>query len=254
MANNPKIIQMCVAGQRKKGWSDEQFVHEFTVVHAEITKATAQKTSALLGYRQILAIPRPKISALNLSQSTWDSQAVLTWSSIEELSSLLKSEGYRANAGNHVFTEPNIVGSICQVAGEIMFDPVGYSSQESRFMVFVYIPRATRSSRERVTEEEVAQRLDSIRRIGAGTGLLRYVINRDVTPSDPGQLFDGTPFINGEWGVMGVTEQYWFKGKDTAEAFFADEARVETLAEVPSSLDSESCVAVAGEETVLVSK
>lgn len=254
MSNNPKIIQMCVAGQRKKGWSDEKFVHEFKVVHAEITKATAQKTPALLGYRQTLAIPRPRIAAFNLGYSKWDSQAVLTWSSIEELSSLLKSEGYRANAGNHVFTEPDIVGSLCQTAGEFMFDPVGYSSQESRFMVFVYIPRAVRSSRELVTEEEVAQRLDSITSIGAETGLLRYVINRDVSPSDPGQLFDGTPFITGDWGVMGVTEQYWFKDENTAEAFFADEARVEALNKVPSSLDSTSCVAVAGQETVLVSK
>ncbi|PLB34862.1 uncharacterized protein BDW47DRAFT_111389 [Aspergillus candidus] len=254
MSNNSKIIQMCVAGQRKKGWSDEQFAHEFTVVHAEITKATAEKAPALLGYRQVLAIPRPRISAFNMNNSTWDSQAVLTWSSIEELSSLLKSEGYRANAGNHVFTEPDIVGSISQVAGEFVFDPVGYSSQESRFMVFVYIPRATRSSRELVTEQEVAQRLDNITKIGAGTGLLRYVINRDVTPSDPSQLFDGTPFTNGDWGVMGVTEQYWFKDEDTASAFFADEARVDALMKVPSSLDGKSCVAVAGQETVLVSK
>lgn len=254
MTTNPKILKMCVAGKRKKGWSDEQFAHEFIVVHAEITKATAEKTPSLLGYRQILAIPKPRISALNLDHSTWDSQAVLTWSSIEELSSLLKSEQYRANAGNHIFTEPEIVGSLCQVAGEFTFDQVGYSSQESRFMVFVYIPRATKGSREQVPEHEVARRLEDIKRIGAGTGLLRYEINRDVTPSDPGQLFDGTPFINCEWGAMGVTEQYWFKDEDTASVFFADEARVQALLAVPSSLDAANCIAVAGKETVLVSK
>ncbi|KAK4214839.1 hypothetical protein QBC37DRAFT_420324 [Rhypophila decipiens] len=261
MANNPKQIKMCLAGERIKGFSDEEFAHEFSVAHAAITKASAEKTPPLLGYRQILAIPKPKISLFGTDKSTWDSQAILLWSSIDDLSSTLKSEGYRANAGKHIFTEPPSLASICQVAGESTFDSATANSiieQDSSYMMFVYIPRADKthkSSRDpALTDQEVAQRVEAISKIGAGTDLLRYVINRDVGPSDPHEVFQGTPFISCEWGVMGVTEQYWFKHEEAATSFFADEAGTELLGQLPSSLDGTGCVGIAGRETVLVDK
>ncbi|KAM7202897.1 hypothetical protein V8F33_002555 [Rhypophila sp. PSN 637] len=258
MAKNPKQIKMCLAGERKKGYSDEKFIHEFSVVHAAITKASAEKTPPLLGYRQILAIPKPKISIFGTDRSTWDSQAILVWPSIDDLSSTLKSEGYRANAGKHIFTEPPRLASICQVAGEFTFNSATVNSiieHDSSYMMFVYIPRADKSSRDpALTDQEVAQRVEAISKIGARAGLLRYVINRDVGPSDPHEVFQGTPFINCEWGVMGVTEQYWFKDEEAATSFFADEAVVEVLGQLPSSLDGTGCVGIAGRETVLVDK
>lgn len=256
---------MCIAGERKRGFTDEQFVHEFAVVHAQITKASAEKTPPLLNYRQVLAVPKPKISVFNMDHqhaTCWDSQAMLVWSSVDDLSSVLKSEGYRANAGKHIFTEPPKLGSICQVAGDLMLDPVGYHNindssrqeQQSRFMVFVYIPRASKESWKLVPERDLTQRLDTISRIGPRTGLMRYIINRDVGPSDPSRLFEGTPFISCEWGAMGATEQYWFKDEETARGFFGDETVREALVVFPSSLDGKSCISIAGKETVLVNK
>lgn len=271
MTENQTPIKMCIAGERKRGFTDAQFIHEFTVVHAQITKASATKTPPLLNYRQILAVPKPSIHPIFSSSTTdhqsqhattsWDSQAILEWSSIGDLSSVLKSEGYRANAGKHIFTEPPRLGSICQVAGDLMLDPVSYQQQDQEqlhFMVFIYIPRASKTKTNRdllIPEPDLAHRLDTISRIASQrTGLMRYVINRDVGPSDPSQLFDGTPFITCEWGAMGATEQYWFKDEETARDFFEDGTVREALTVFPGSLDGKGCVCIAGMETVLVSK
>ncbi|KAM7189702.1 hypothetical protein V8F20_010042 [Naviculisporaceae sp. PSN 640] len=262
MGSQSGQIKMCIAGRRIKGYTDEKFTHEFSVIHAGITKASAQHTPAMLGYRQILAIPKPEISIFNNDNNNtdWDSQAILVWSSIDDLSALLKSEEYRANAGRHIFTEPPKLGSICQVAGELVFNTAecgDLSGKESAFMVFVYIPRANNRSLIPVTEQQISQRVDAIARVGAGSrkGLLKYVINRDIGPANPEEVFAGTPFITCDWGAMGATEQYWFRDEEAATAFFADEEVKEAILDtLPGSLDGKGLVAIAGRETVLVGK
>lgn len=251
---NPTTVKLVMASKRVKGWPDEKFIQEYQVVHADMTRQAAQFDPLLLGYRQVLAVPKPMHTYFGKDAGDWDCISQLSWSSMAALSSHLKAPDYQAHAAKHVFTEPQTLGSVCQAVGEIMLDPVTYEKRNPGFIVFAYLSKQAANIREQVPEKDLEQRLATVAKAAAGTGLLRYVINRDISPSDPTAFFRGTPFMQGGWGETGATEQYWFANAAAASTFFADGDRKKALVELPSSLSGESSLFIAGNESVVFSK
>lgn len=80
--------------------------------------------------------------------------------------------------------------------------------------------------------------------------MLRYVLNREVTPSNPTEFFKDTQFENRDWDKM---EQYWSRDEQSAVEFFADSARVKALQILASSFDPQRTISVTGKKiSVLV--
>jgi hypothetical protein len=148
-----------------------------------------------------------------------------------------------------------MVGSLNQLIGDIMFDPIRYDKRKDAVIALIFIPRnaSVLPKGSQLSKDDVALRLDTIRKAGAGTGLLRYVLNHDVTPDNPQEFFDNTPFVDGSWGDIAAFEQYWFANEDDAAQFF-EKSRKAVLESLPPSLDSSSLISAWGTEVNVVKK
>ncbi|KAJ6017751.1 Peptidase S15/CocE/NonD C-terminal [Penicillium sp. IBT 35674x] len=246
-----KTVKLCILANRVKGWPDEKFLHEYLHVHAGMTEQLSHIVPFMRSYTQVTNIPKSSVKTFCTEQSSWEAATTLGWSSLAKLEGSFKHPDYKASAGKHVFAEPVVVGCVSQAFEDVNFDPVLFKARQNAFKVVAYLGRAANKI---VSDDDLQARSNSLKSLGAGTGLLRYVLNRDISPSKPTEFFKDTLFEDGDWNSMGAMEQYWFCDEKSAIAFFADSARLQALQHLPSSFNSQYTISVAGKESRVFAK
>lgn len=251
-----RTVKWSMAAKRVQGWSDEKFISEYTGVHAKMTAMLGARVPALRSYTQVVAVPKSEIAsniALGTGASDWDCNTTLGWSSLSAIASSFHNPEYIASAGKHIFTDPLVMGSLSETYQDIVFDPITYEGRKEAAQVFVYLPKSALFSAEKL-KVDLDDRFDSITRCGSGTGLLRYVLNRDITPDDPKALFKDTVFIEGQWGQIAATEQYWFSDLVAATAIFSDSSIATEFRNLPASFDDKNTSVIIGRENIVFGK
>ncbi|KAJ5509961.1 Peptidase S15/CocE/NonD C-terminal [Penicillium expansum] len=229
-------VKMTLISNRITGWSNEKFLEEFTQVHGGMTEKLSHVVPFLRSYTQVVGVPRLPLTTFSTNHAAFEVAAVLAWSSLSQAGGFLQASGLQSD----------------QEVQEIIYDPVTYKRRQDAIEVVVFLAR--NSGVEAVSDADLEARSNTVRNVGQGTGLLRYVLNRDVTPQDYNLLFKDTPFIIGSWGSIGAMEQYWFTDKKAAMEFFADSARNKVLQQLPSSFDPKNTWSVSGKENRVFSK
>lgn len=257
-AKDKQAIKMAMFARRVVGWSDEKFIEEYTGVHAGMTRAIAQQVPILRNYTQLVSCPNPVVPGLPKTDASnekpLDCITILGWSSPPSLWASFKHPSYKATAGSHVFVEEAATFGILAVPfSEAMFDPIAWERRQKAALVVFMLAKSASYDPERVPTD-LAARAETITKAGAGTGLLRAVVNQCDTPDNPKEFFADSPFEDVDWKTMGVLEQYYFPTLDALKDFFADSARVEALSKLPPSYDFSKSVILAGSENIVVNK
>ncbi|KAF6803671.1 CocE/NonD family Hydrolase [Colletotrichum sojae] len=246
---------MTICLRRIPGWQDDKFLHEYTNVHANMTRQVAAAVPILRSYTQLLSAPFTEVALPSGGHEPWDAVSILGWTSLDALHASFQHPEYKASAGKHKFAdEATQVGTLCQEVAEATFDKPGFEGRGSGGVMMVAMVPSS-SSGTAMTEEELVARAAVVERVRAGTGLLRYAANWSVTPVDAGAFFKGTPFATTDWTTTRFMEQYWFRSRDAALEFLNGKSRLEELFSLlPSSLEAKGAFAVLGDETVVVDK
>ncbi|KAI8256500.1 hypothetical protein K4K53_007017 [Colletotrichum sp. SAR 10_77] len=249
------LIKMTIAGRKIPGWEDSKFLQEYVGVHAAMTTQIAAAVPILRKYTQVIAIPHEPIDKLpNGGHPPWDMASTLEWTSLDDLYQSFQAPEYKASAGSHKFAdEASQVGVLSKAVEEITFDPTGFEKRGSTATILqVFLAR---NGVQALSEESLASRVAKIKKIVAGSDLLRYVANRPVTPSDLVTFFKGTPFAETDWSSTELMEQYWFPTREAAVAFINDESKHSTLfSDLPISLAAETSFGIVGKENRVVEK
>ncbi|CAJ2509292.1 Uu.00g143180.m01.CDS01 [Anthostomella pinea] len=251
-----KPIKMSMLARRVKGWSDEKFIQEYTGVHAGMAKGVAAAVPTLRNYTQLVACPRSETEAAQVEAgSSWDCCTMLGWTSLEALWGSFQHPQYKATARSHVCVdEEDTIGILSQPFSNILFDPVSFEKRENGALPVVFPAKSSSYAGGDSYVSDLQARTAAIEKMGAGTSLLRYVLNRTVTPDDPKAFFAGTPFENADWNSVIGMEQYWFPSLSAAAAFCSDEAIKKAILTLPSSFDGGRTIVLAGKENVVVQK
>lgn len=102
-------MQLTVFSQKLENQTDEQFEHEFRVVHAAETRKIASSLGLISRYVQGVSLQTTAKTLTNASVFPDNtprqphSVAQLTWPSAEVLGASLHTQGYKDSAGKHVF-------------------------------------------------------------------------------------------------------------------------------------------------------
>jgi len=246
---------MAMFAHRVTGWSDEKFVQEYTGIHAKVTQQVSAMVPTLRSYIQTAIRPTSSNAKTVQNSHNNDMCSTLSWASLNKLRASFRHPNYQATAKQHVLIDGPKVGSLNQLIGDIVFDPIGYEKRKEAVVASLFIPRnaSVLPKGSLLSDEDVAHRLDTLREAGAGSLLLRYVLNRDATPINPKEFFVNTPFDDGNWGNMGATEQVWFANEDDAAQFF-EKSRQSVLESLPASFDASSIISGWGKEIIVFKK
>ncbi|KAF6824608.1 CocE/NonD family Hydrolase [Colletotrichum musicola] len=249
------LVKMTICLRRIPGWQDDKFLHEYTNVHANMTRQVAAAVPILRSYTQLLSAPSIEVTLPSGGHEPWDAVSILGWTSLDALHASFQHPEYKASAGKHKFAdEATQVGTLCQEVAEATFDKSGFEGRGSGAAVMVVMVPGSGSGTA-MTDEELVARAAVVEKLRTGTGLLRYVANQSVTPADAGAFFEGTPFATTDWVTTQFMEQYWFRSRDAALEFLRGESRLGQLfSSLPPSLDAKGAFAVLGDETVVVDK
>ncbi|KAI8724266.1 CocE/NonD family Hydrolase [Fusarium sp. LHS14.1] len=256
-AENNKTVKMAMLASRVSGWKDEKFLHEYTEVHAGMTQKIAAQVPVLRNYIQVVVVPKSAVPliGMNASSTSWDCSTILGWSTLKALWGSFHAPDYKASAGSHVFVEESgTIGILCQSTVDIVIDPVEFENRDkdSVLMVF-YLAKNSQTSKDRLGGD-ITARASAVVEASSGTKLLRYALNKSVTPDDTDDFFADTPFLTADWTTMGAMEQFWFANMDGATAFLEDEKRRRALEDLPESFDLHKSVFLVGKENRVVTK
>lgn len=141
----------------------------------------------------ILPIPRSYTQDVGVPKTT---ATILSWSSLTKLEGSFKNPGYKVGAGKHGFTDPVLSGSHNQAFDDVLFDLVAFIGRQGAYEVVVFLPKT--STESTISDGDLQNRSQAVREIGQGGGLLRYVLNRDITPPNPAEFFKDTSFENSD--------------------------------------------------------
>ncbi|KAJ4200259.1 hypothetical protein NW767_007780 [Fusarium falciforme] len=257
-SENNKTVKMAMLASRVSGWKDDKFLNEYTEVHAGMTQKIAAQVPVLRNYTQVVAVPRPTVRMIGTEASAstpWDCSTILGWSTLKALWGSFHAPDYKASAGSHVFVdESSTIGLLCQSTVDIVIDPVEFENRDkdSVLMVF-YLAKNSQAAKDRLGED-MSTRASAIVEASSGTKLLRYALNRSVTPDDTNDFFADTPFLTADWTTMGAMEQFWFADMDGATAFLEDEKRRRAMEDLPESFDLHKSAFLVGRENRVVTK
>lgn len=255
LLENPDTVKMSITAVRLKGWSDEKFIEEYCGVHAQMTKDLSEVIPILRGYTQSLAIPKTKV--VSFPDADWDSVSSLTWSSAKALRASLQNPGYKESAGKHIFADPTrVVGCISSVLEDVRFDAKGFDQRGQAALVSIFLGKSAKakstSGDDEVLVRDLRARVGQVKLAGAGSSLLRYVLNRSIQIEE--DFFARSPFELGKWNEFAGLEQYWFPSLDAVVEFFDGGKGRELLSELGGSFSLADSVCVAGLEKVVVKK
>ncbi|EWY81861.1 hypothetical protein FOYG_16070 [Fusarium oxysporum NRRL 32931] len=253
-----KFVKMSLLGQRIRGWSDEKTLKEYVGTHASMTQGIANAAPVLRAYTQVPSVkgPKPKLTGLGADNSQWDFLSVLQWATVNSLWGSLQHPAYKASAGSHAFAdEDNTIAILSQEWADLNFNPVAFKQRgKDAVMVNLVLAKSRTFSEGDRFNRDLSDRAATIEEVGAGTELLRYVINKGVFLDNPFKFFEGTPFKTADWTQSAALEQFWFNNTEDAVRFFCNAKRTSALAQMPSSFDQECTIELTGQEIVVVKK
>ncbi|WZH42097.1 CocE/NonD family hydrolase [Fusarium acuminatum] len=259
-SQNKKTVKMAVIATRILGDTDERFLHEYTGVHADMTRKIASQVPILRNYTQIIGIPRPKVDfmdTLATKSKLWDVTTILGFSTLKALWGSFQAPDYKASAGSHKFVdESTSVAILAQSVQDSLLDPISFESRDegSAVEMVIFLARNGSSPSEEHLLSDISIRTAAVTEASRGSKLLRYVMNRSITPTDVDNLFAGTPFVTADWTTLVAFEQFWFAEMADAEAFLGNETVAHALRSLPESFDMERSIHFVGRECRVVEK
>ncbi|KAF5235502.1 hypothetical protein FANTH_11694 [Fusarium anthophilum] len=164
---------------------------------------------------------------------------------------------YKASGGRHSFVdESTSVGILAQSVQDVLLDPIGFErrSRESAVEMTISLARNRSILDKDQLSSDTATRATAFMEASRGSGLLRYVMNRCVTPKDIDDLFAGTPFLTADWGTYIALEQFWFADMAGAELFVENETVKRALRSLPESFDLDGSLHFVGHENRVVER
>ncbi|KAK1476750.1 CocE/NonD family Hydrolase [Colletotrichum tamarilloi] len=249
------LVKMTIACRRIPGWAEDKFLEEYTNVHAAMTKHISDVVPILRNYTQAVALPHSSIPGVpNGGLEPWDAVTTLGWTSLKGLWGSFQAPEYKASAGKHEFADISAQkGILSQSFAESLFDPILFEKRKIKAaLLLIFLAKSQDAT---YIENDLTSRAASITELGAGTSLMRYVLNREVTPEDTTSFFAGTPFATSDWHTMAAFEQYWFPDRASAAKFLSEKNKLETLfKKLPKSFDADKSFAVIGDENIVVKK
>ncbi|KAI1840040.1 hypothetical protein JX265_013526 [Neoarthrinium moseri] len=249
-------IKMSLLARRLEGWSDEKFMDEYTGKHAKMTNEVAAAVPALRNYTQVVAFPQSEKKGAQIGiHSSWDCCTTLGWTSLGALWGSFQHPQYKATAGTHVFVdEEDTIGILSQPFLDLNFDPVSYENRRHGVLLVRFLAKSAQYSEGEDYLRDLRARALALEEKGAGTSLLRYALNRTVTPDDVGSFFAGTPFNTADWTTIVAMEQFWFSSWAAVLEFFRGQGVREAILTLPGSFDGGKSLELIGNENIVVHK
>lgn len=212
-------MQLTILSDKLPTLSEEQFAHEFRVVHARETRTIATNLGIILQYVQGLALPtvgRPQLTNLPLEEGQYQSFAQLTWPSLEVLQGSFSTEDYRQSAAKHLFASPFRL--FLTERAEAMSSPATFTEagEYTTRVVITVIPSDSDTTKFEDKWNQHAQWACTL-----GTVYTRYrVIPLDQTRIR--KIFDGTPFDSHLVATAGGYDEFMFQSQEDAVQFLAE--------------------------------
>jgi hypothetical protein len=221
-------MQLSILSDKLPTLSEEQFAHEFRVVHARETRAIAVNLGIILKYVQGLALPtvgRPQLTNLPLEEGQYQSFAQLTWPSLEVLQGSFSTEDYRQSAAKHHFASPFRIflterdeTTICSNVNGCSATSTEAGKDATRLVITV-IPGSLSDSDITKFEEKWDRHAQWVCNLGISYARYR-VIPLDQTRLR--QIFDGTPFDSQLVTTAGGYDELIFQSQEDAVHFLAE--------------------------------
>lgn len=245
-----KTVKVFLSGTRPK--SADVDVQAAVGIFGKKIEKIAETLPFLMATTTLITSPKGTLPALEANADSATATA-LGWSSFAGLQAIRHPAFATAVKPDLVPDNHKQIGSIAVAFSDVKFDPVGFVQRHDALVVLTYLPKAANFDPRQVAED-LGERAQSLAKAGAGTTLLRYVLNMDITPPNHAQMLGGTLFETVEWGAVAAVEQYWFADEAAAEAFFSDDGRAKVLKTLPTSMDGSKMFSIVGKESTQLEK
>lgn len=208
------------------GWSYERFVHEYTKVHAEMTKQVAEHTGNLKDYAQVLVdydsqTEKPVRDAGD--NEGWEALTIHIWSSLHDIFAGFADPGYRANAGKHLFSNlDDMTGLFATNVGEVnaATSDGGMTMTKARTVIFHRKDSGEKGMGGEETLAWLKTRLPmGEEHVKQDRRVLRYRQYIDCTPRNVTQGVQGTLFAAGNWEQFCAVEEFLFNSTEEASEY-----------------------------------
>jgi hypothetical protein len=196
-------------------WTQQKFVHEYKVVHAEMTRKGAKKSSVIRQYVQLENL-RKSISGTETPQ--WDYVTCLTWPSLFVVHVGFQNPDYRETAGKHIFCRLDQEGCLMTQMDQYRRVPEAANPAENDFIqCLIYHKR--QDANDDFSSEWFSKRAATLKSLSASDSRpQKYILWRDVTPKTTNYFHD-TQFSGGSWLQYKALETLIFKKDDDAVSF-----------------------------------
>ncbi|KAH8591631.1 FAD binding domain-containing protein [Bisporella sp. PMI_857] len=197
-------------------WTEEKFRHEYKVVHANMTRKTAEHAPVIRRYVQL---QNSTTTIPGAERPPWDYVTCLTWPSLFIVHAGFKNPGYRATAGAHIFCRLDQEG--CLVAQVAKFSKGRTEDKSDVGAVQSIIFHKRTNALDEFSEAWFTKRAASLRDLSASDDrILTYILWRDVTPKNTEHFFHDTQFSGGSWNQYKAVETFAFADEKSAASFF----------------------------------
>lgn len=208
------------------GWSYEKFHHEYTVVHAAMSKAVADHVDHFKDYAQVVVdydfqTEKPVRDAQD--NEGWEALTVHIWSSLHAVFAGFADPGYKASAGKHLFSRTDdMIGLFAKDVAESIsprYDGVT-TPPKTRTVILHRKDDGEKGSGDQKTASWLKDRFPiGEKHAKEDSRVLRYRQYLDCTPKTATAGFEGTLFAGGDWHQFCAAEEFLFKNTEEASEF-----------------------------------
>ncbi|KAJ5389285.1 uncharacterized protein N7496_000353, partial [Penicillium cataractarum] len=199
-------------------WTQEMFVHEYKVVHADMTRKGAEKSPVIRRYVQLENL-RKSVSGTETPH--WDYVTCLTWPSLFIINVGLQTPDYRETAGKHIFCRLDQEGCLMtQMDKYRKTHKPAKPAEVGPVQCLIYQIR--QNSKDEFSSEWFLERAAKLKSLSASDSRPReYTLWRDVTPKTA-NYFHESQFSGGSWLQYKALEKFIFEKEDDAVSFLKE--------------------------------
>ncbi|KAJ5547319.1 hypothetical protein N7494_004904, partial [Penicillium frequentans] len=208
-------VRWFISVTRIPEWTQERFVHEYKVVHAEMTRKGAEKSPVI---RQYVQLENLRKSVSDTETPQWDYVTCLTWPSLYVIHVGFQNPDYRETAGKHIFCRLDQEGCIMSRMDQYRKAPEAAKPAENGpIQCLIYHKRQDLD--DEFSSEWFSNRAAMLKSLAASDGRPQnYILWRDVTPKTTNYFHD-SQFSGGSWLQYKALETLIFEKDDDAVSF-----------------------------------
>lgn len=195
-------------------WTQEKFLHEYKVVHADMTRKGAEKSPL----RQYVQLENSRKSVTSTETPHWDYVTCLTWPNLFVVHVGFQNPDYRETAGKHIFCRLDQEGCLMTKMDQYRKTPEAAKPAEvGPIQCLIYHKR--QDSNDEFSSEWFSERAAKLKSLSASDDRPQeYILWRDVTPKTT-NFFADTQFSGGLWLQYKALETFMFEKEDDAVSF-----------------------------------